>query len=81
MNAENVVLEEVLRRAMDDALELAKKGNRNEREEGELYAYFSLLDNAKQQADLLGIRFADQELQAFDPYQLLGKQPDRREAA
>jgi hypothetical protein len=80
MNAENVVLEEVLRRAMDDALDLARKRTRSAREEGELYAYFSMLDYAKQQADLLGVRFADQELQAFDPYRLLDRQTERHAA-
>ncbi len=80
MSAESVVLEEVLRRAMDDALELAKKVKRSEREDGELYAYFTLLDSAKNQADLLGIQFADQELQAFEPYQLLAQAADRQAA-
>lgn len=80
MNAESVVLEEVLRRAMDDALELMKKSQRSEREDGELYAYFVMLDTAKQQADLLGVRFGDLELQAFDPYQLLAVPGARRAA-
>ena len=80
MSAEYVVLEEVLRRAMDDALELAKKDKRSEREDGELYAYFTILDSAKQQADLLSVQFGDQELQAFDPYQLLARSPVRQAA-
>ncbi|MFO1420785.1 MAG: hypothetical protein U1F59_07625 [Candidatus Competibacteraceae bacterium] len=80
MSAESVVLEEVLRRALDDALDIARKEVRSEREEGELFAYFSLLDWAKQQADVLDVRFADQELQAFDPYQLLTAPTTRRAA-
>ena len=80
MSAKSVVLEEVLRRALDDALDIARKEVRSEREEGELFAYFSLLDWAKQQADGLDVRFADQELQAFDPYQLLAAPTTRRAA-
>ena len=71
------MLEEVLRRAMDDGLELAKKDKLSEREEGEVFAYFSLLDWGKQQAALLGIKFGDQELQSFDPYQLLNSSGKR----
>lgn len=71
MSNENVVLEEILRRAMDDGLELTKKERLNDYEEGQLFTYFSMLDWAKQQAAILGIKFSDYELQAFDPYQLL----------
>ncbi len=80
MSAESVVLEEVLRRAMDDGLELVKKAKRSEREDGELYGYFAVLDWGKQQADLMGVKFGDQELQAFDPYQLLAAPPQRQAA-
>jgi ABC-type xylose transport system substrate-binding protein len=80
MNAESAVLEEVLRRAMDDGMELAKKDKLSEREEGEILAYFSLLDWGKQQAELLGIKFGDQELQSFDPYQLLNGSEQRKSA-
>jgi hypothetical protein len=73
VSSEYVVLEEVLRRAMDDARELAEKELRSEREEGELYAYFGILEWAKQQADLLGVDFTDKDLKALDPYSLLGK--------
>jgi len=71
MSAEYVVLEEVLRRAMDDGLALAQKDHLSDYEEGQLFTYFSMLDWAKQQADILEIQFGDHELQAFDPYQLL----------
>lgn len=80
MSAESVVLEEVLRRAMDDALELAKKDKRSEREDGELYAYFAVLEWGKQQADSLGVQFGDQELQGFDPYRLLAGSSVRQAA-
>ncbi len=80
MSAEYVVLEEVLRRVMDDGLELVKKSQRSEREDGELYAYFTILDNAKQQADLMDIQFGDKELQTFDPYQLLIGSAERQAA-
>lgn len=73
MSAESVVLEEVLRRVMDDGLDLAKKGNLSDYEEGQLFAYFAMLDWAKQQAEILEIQFGDQELQAFDPYHLLNR--------
>ncbi|MFZ4791188.1 MAG: hypothetical protein ACOYMW_09905 [Candidatus Competibacteraceae bacterium] len=76
MSAEYVVLEEVLRRVMDDGLEWAEKWKRSDREDGELYAYFTVLDHAKQQARLLGIQFVDQELQAFDPYELRTQSTD-----
>jgi hypothetical protein len=36
-------------------------------------AYFNILDWGKQQADIMGVKFADQELQGFDPYRLLLK--------
>ncbi|MBZ4192929.1 MAG: hypothetical protein LAE24_01290 [Candidatus Contendobacter sp.] len=76
MSAEYVVLEEVLRRVMDDGLEWAEKGKRSDREDGELYAYFTLLDHAKPQARLLGIQSVDQELPAFDPYELRTQSTD-----
>jgi hypothetical protein len=66
------VLEEVLRRAMDEGLELRDKGTLSERDEGALMAYFTLLEWGQSQARLSGVDFADRELQAFDPYSLLG---------
>ena len=47
MSAEYVVLEEVLRRAMDDGLALAQKDHLSDYEEGQLFTYFSMLDWAK----------------------------------
>ena len=70
--ASYAVLEEVLRRAMDDAMELHGKDSLTDEERGELMAYFNILDWGKQQADLLGVLIGDKELAAFDPYSLLG---------
>ena len=75
--AVGVVLEEVMRRAMDEGIELHDKGSLSERDEGALMAYFTLLDWGMSQAKLSGIEFADRELQGFDPYSLL----DSRQAA
>lgn len=70
MTIDRVVLEEVARRAMDDGLALVNKGGLSDYDEGALFAYFNILDWAKQQADVHGIEFDDKELQAFDPYLL-----------
>jgi|APLow6443716910_1056828.scaffolds.fasta_scaffold125503_3 hypothetical protein len=70
MSVEGVVLEEVARRAMDDGLDLVNKGNLNDYEEGMLFAYFNIIDWAKQQAEINGIKFEDKELQEFDAYSL-----------
>ena len=66
-----VVLEEVMRRAMDEGIELRDKGPLSERDEGALMAYFTLFDWGMTQAKLSGVEFADRELQGFDPYSLL----------
>ena len=68
-----VVLEEVLRSAMDEALSLQAKDYLNDADSAALMAYFNILDWGKQQADIMGVKFADQELQGFDPYRLLLK--------
>lgn len=70
MSIEGVVLEEVVRRVMDDGLALVHKGDLSDYEQGVLFAYFNILDWAKQQAEIHDIEFADKELQAFDPYDL-----------
>jgi hypothetical protein len=76
MTIEAVVLEEVARRAMDDGIALVNKGGLSEYEQGMLFAYFNMLDWAKQQAEINGIEFADKELQAFDAYSLHVSQND-----
>lgn len=73
MSKEATVLEEVLRRAMDEGLALRDRGAGTEYDKGALMAYLTLLNWGKTQAELLGVEFSDRELQAFDPYELLGK--------
>lgn len=68
---EYVLLEEVLRKAMDEAVSLAKKAGKTEHEKGETFAYLDLLSWAKVQAEVLGVTFSDKELAAFDPYSLI----------
>ncbi|MBA2594280.1 MAG: hypothetical protein M3495_01150 [Pseudomonadota bacterium] len=75
-SADYVLLEEVLRRALDEASELAAKAARSDREEGGLFAYFNILVWAKQQAEILGIRFQDEAIRELDPYRLIGGQRD-----
>lgn len=66
-----VVLEELMHMAMDEAIDLRDKPNITPKEQGELMAYFKILDTGKQQADVFGVKFQDNELAAFDPYSLL----------
>jgi hypothetical protein len=72
-SGEYVLLEEVLRKAMDEAVLLAKKAGKTEREKGEIYAYLDLLSWAKAQAEVLGVTLSDSELAAFDPYSLIDR--------
>lgn len=76
VSAEYVVLEETLRLVLDNAKELAGKESLTESESGELFAYFWVLDWAKQMADALEVDFLDRELEDLDPYSLLS--PSRR---
>jgi hypothetical protein len=71
--AAQAVLEEVLRFAMDEALALQAKERLADEDHGALMAYFNLLELGKQQAGILGVRFDDDELNAFDPYVLFDK--------
>ena len=75
-SADYALLEEVLRRALDEASELAAKAARSDREEGELFAYFNVLEWAKQQAEILGVGFEDKGIRELDPYRLIGGQRD-----
>jgi hypothetical protein len=52
MNIEGAVLENIARRAMDDGLELLNKGNLSDYEKGMLFAYFSMVDRTKLQAEI-----------------------------
>ena len=75
-NAAQAILEEVLRLAMDEALMLQAKEPLSDEDHGALTAYFSVLELGKQQAAIMGVSFADRELNTFDPYALLAKATD-----
>ncbi len=62
-----------MRRAMDEAMELAEKNPLSDEDRGALMAYFNILDWGKQQADMLGMEIGDQDLRDFDPYILIPK--------
>lgn len=64
-------LEEIMRRAMDEAIALQLESPLSDESRGALQAYFNIIDWAKQQADLLDIEIVDKELKDFDPYSLL----------
>ena len=71
MNLEKGVLEEVIRRAMEEGILLANKSDLNDYESGLLFGYFAVIDWAKQGAEVWDIVFDDKQIQAFDPYTLL----------
>jgi len=79
-NVAYAVLEEVLRRAMDESLILKSRNDLSEEERGALLAYFNILDWGKQQAEFMELEFGDRELQAFDPYSLLSNRICARSA-
>jgi hypothetical protein len=70
MSIESAVFEGIARRAMDDGMALVNKGCLSDYEQGMLFAYFDILDWAKQPAEMHRIKFNDKELQEFDPYTL-----------
>lgn len=45
-------------------------------QEGELFAYFNILEWTKQQAEVLGVRFQDEAIRELGPYRLIGGQRD-----
>lgn len=65
--------EEIMRRAMDEALNIQSASPVNDQKAGELQAYFNIIEWGKQQAELQGVEIIDQELKDFDPYTLLVK--------
>ena len=73
-NAAQVILEEVLRFAMDEAVTLHAKRTLTEEDYGALMAYLNLLELGKQQASTQGIKFDDFELDEFDLYSLIDKE-------
>ncbi len=70
------VLEEVIRRAMDDGIVLKNKDELTQFEEGMLFAYVHLIDWAQQQSKVWSVKFNDKDLQAFDPYALFRHKKD-----
>ena len=71
--ASYAAFEEIMRRAMDEALAINAKQPMNEEGYGALMAYFNILEWGKEQADVLGIEIGDEELRKFDPYSLMPK--------
>lgn len=66
------LLEDVMRRALDEALPL--KGTENPFEQGRLFAFFEVIDWIKVSAETDGITpFDDPTLNGIDPYSLLEK--------
>lgn len=65
-----VVLEEVLTKALEEAESLA--GSTDPEKRGRLFAYFDILSWAKYQAEVFGVHFDDQKLESLDPYMLIG---------
>ena len=81
MQASQVVLEEVMRAALESARKAAVQaaaGNRHAA--GQVFAYHDVLDVLKEQASLLGVQFDDRELAAFDPDELIRAAAPRRAA-
>ncbi len=65
----NVILEEILTLAIDE-LKRAKKAD-SDFESGRKMAFYEILSLAKEQADLLNIKFDDETLNRLEPEQLL----------
>lgn len=81
MEASQVVLEEVMRAAVDAARKAALQAAGGDRHAaGQVFAYYNVLDVLKEQADLLGLAFADTGLQSFDPDELLEAAAPRKAA-
>mgnify|MGYP001586505281 FL=1 len=67
------VLEELLSAAIEAALNARKHADRDPFENGKLMAYYDIIMTAKEQAEVMGIEFADKTIAAFDPdKELLG---------
>ena len=72
------ILEELLSAAIEGALEARTQADANPFENGRLMAYYDILTTAKEQAEVMGIEFADKRIAEFDPDALL--KPARRAA-
>ena len=71
MNAGQIVLEEVMRAALDAARAAARQAAAGDRHAaGQVYAYHNVLDVFKQQADLLGMKIDDAELAIINAHGL-----------
>lgn len=72
MNSAQMVLEMVLRRAMEAGREAAPDAERGDGfSRGLAFAYHDLADVLKEEAEIAGIRFSEAELREFDPDELL----------
>lgn len=71
ISSEYVILEEVLWYAFDWLHKLAAKGDRDDRDEGELFAYFSILEYGRRQAELHGIKLLGHALVETDLHELI----------
>lgn len=81
MDSGQVVLEEVMRAAMESARKAAHQAAGGDRHAaGQVFAYHDVLDVLKEQAELLGIQFDDRELASFDPDELIRAAAPRRAA-
>jgi hypothetical protein len=81
MEASQVVVEEVMRAAVDAARKAAAQAASGDRHAaGQVFAYYNVLDVLKEQAALAGVVFDDVELQGFDPDELLALAAPRQAA-
>lgn len=72
MNSAQMVLEMVLRRAMEAGRAAAPDAERGDSyARGLAFAYHDLADVLKEEAEIAGIKFSEAELRAFDPDELL----------
>ena len=71
VSKEQVVLEEVLRAAINAAREARARAVSDLFEEGLMMAYYDLITVAKEQAELMELEFIDRTIAEFDPDELL----------
>jgi hypothetical protein len=70
-----ILLESVMKAAIDAARQLKEPAAAGDSfSQGEIMAYYDILDVIKEQAELAGIEFNDPELSDFDPDELLPDQ-------
>ena len=71
VSKEQVVLEEVLRAAINAAREARARTVSDPFEEGLMMACYDLITVAKEQAELMELEFIDRTIAGFDPDELL----------